>query len=1079
MLVHSGERPFSCEICGQTFTTNGNMHRHKRTHGSRDSHESDVSSGGSSGTSSKRKKRKVSLEQQKFDGDMPGVKRSATQQEALFQLPGSQKCPLCSESFFSERSLETHIAAVHPGESIKCNECQHPFNDYNYLKLHKNMYHHKPETGSFHSNFPSLSALSSLTSIASIGAFKQAEEKQKLQQKKTHQDESVHISPVKTLPLGTPKMPVDTSFPNNSSGLASSTPKSMDQVSTTDSVEQHDENEGLLREMKLKGEFPCRLCPAVYPNLRALKGHNKEHWGKPPYTCNVAQCTYSSADKGTLARHMRAHTGEKPFECKECNFGFTTKANCERHVKNKHGKNSRTDIRDAIVIHDTDDLSKDQSDESINMSPVRGKKRDIVEQKPPKPSSLFAPYHATLFRSIAEENEDSKEEETPVDAPLDLSRPTPPSKTHHETDQKAKPELTPDAPATSELLKPFMPPVAAALNPLTGHPMPLPLIFQQLTAASSGGFDFAAYILAHQEMLRRQREAAQQSLPSPAKDPASFLLHLSNLQSNYSNAASLQQRLLPTSPTMASSPKTSQGLGNDMGAEKHHQEDADSESDYKMVIKNGVLMKKQKQRRYRTERPYGCDHCNARFTLRSNMERHVKQQHPEHYGKLKVIGEHAFAENGKERHGGEEDFMSNEEDELVEETNEIKDEEEEEPLVVDDVVETKKAEKAESVEENGIDLSQDSVETDGYMDNEDEIFSDEAGSNCSMEEGGRKMSAYSSAPNRIPCPYCNRKFPWTSSLNRHILTHTGDKPYKCAECPLWFTTKSNCDRHLVRKHGDNNNDKEMKNAPERPFKCSLCPSSTFSSEGKLRRHQHEKHPEREREEEKSTSDEQHDHNSSRESAISDFPFKCHLCDDGFAERTEAIDHLKNIHAPEYDALVAKGAFDAEIRTPPSVGAPATSSNGDDETYEQLRGRFPDYVNRKVICLFCMRKFWSAEDLRRHSRTHTGERPYSCDICRRKFTLKHSMLRHRKKHDSGVSSSSCGEEDEDGSSGEESLSAEGVTDESSSVAAHQARGHTTRSSSPEERSKKRANLMDKINRLTAEKATTNSSDPEIR
>ena len=102
------------------------------------------------------------------------------------------------------------------------------------------------------------------------------------------------------------------------------------------------------------GEFPCRLCPAVYPNLRALKGHNKEHLGKPPYICNVGACTYSSNDKSTLTRHMRTHTGEKPFECKLCNYGFTTKANCERHLKNKHGKTSREAIRTSIIVHESE-----------------------------------------------------------------------------------------------------------------------------------------------------------------------------------------------------------------------------------------------------------------------------------------------------------------------------------------------------------------------------------------------------------------------------------------------------------------------------------------------------------------------------------------------------------------------------------------------------------------------------------------------------------------------------------------------------------------------------------------------------
>ena len=43
------------------------------------------------------------------------------------------------------------------------------------------------------------------------------------------------------------------------------------------------------------------------------------------------------------------------------------------------------------------------------------------------------------------------------------------------------------------------------------------------------------------------------------------------------------------------------------------------------------------------------------------------------------------------------------------------------------------------------------------------------------------------------------------------------------------------------------------------------------------------------------------------------------------------------------------------------------------------------------------------------RTHSGERPFQCNVCYRQFTLKHSMLRHQKKHQrraAGVTAQSC-------------------------------------------------------------------------
>ena len=65
------------------------------------------------------------------------------------------------------------------------------------------------------------------------------------------------------------------------------------------------------------------------------------------------------------------------------------------------------------------------------------------------------------------------------------------------------------------------------------------------------------------------------------------------------------------------------------------------------------------------------------------------------------------------------------------------------------------------------------------------------------------------------------------------------------------------------------------------------------------------------------------------------------------------------------------------------------------------------------CSSCAKKFKEINSLKRHFKTHKGEKPFSCNICSKKFSEKFNLRTHeRKYHEKHSSETSALEEKKD-------------------------------------------------------------------
>ncbi|XP_026527516.1 zinc finger and BTB domain-containing protein 41 [Notechis scutatus] len=98
---------------------------------------------------------------------------------------------------------------------------------------------------------------------------------------------------------------------------------------------------------KYKATFhPCEVCKKVFKGKSSLEMHFRTHSGEKPYKCQI--CNQSFRIKKTLTKHMVIHSDARPFNCKYCNSTFKRKDKLKYHTDHVHGGKSTEELQNSL-----------------------------------------------------------------------------------------------------------------------------------------------------------------------------------------------------------------------------------------------------------------------------------------------------------------------------------------------------------------------------------------------------------------------------------------------------------------------------------------------------------------------------------------------------------------------------------------------------------------------------------------------------------------------------------------------------------------------------------------------------------